>query len=153
MIEGGCLCGAVRFAFEAPTGDFELCHCSRCRRATGSAFAAGLWVESRGFRLLRGREQVRRYEAPLLKGPPPYRAFFCAVCGSPLPDPEPELRFVEVPAGLLDGNPGVRPDKHLFFGPAAPWYAVQDELPQLDEKAITAYRMEHWFGRPAGKKP
>ena len=42
MIKGSCLCGGVKFEIRGSKGPFELCHCNRCRKATGSAFAAGL---------------------------------------------------------------------------------------------------------------
>ena len=42
MMQGGCLCGAVRFELDRAVGPFELCHCNRCRKTTGSAYAAGL---------------------------------------------------------------------------------------------------------------
>ena len=44
MIQGGCLCGGVRFEIDRAVGPFELCHCRRCRKASGSAFMAGIGV-------------------------------------------------------------------------------------------------------------
>ncbi len=90
MITGGCLCGGVRFEIKRAVGPFELCHCSRCRKASGSAFAAGVGVRTEDFRLLNGKELIKSYEAPILRNPPPYRTSFCTRCGSPVPDPEPE---------------------------------------------------------------
>jgi len=40
MIPGSCLCGGVRFAIAKAVGPFELCHCRRCRKSSGSAWAA-----------------------------------------------------------------------------------------------------------------
>ena len=48
-IAGSCLCGGVRFEIAKALGPFELCHCSRCRKASGSAFAAMLGVRSSDF--------------------------------------------------------------------------------------------------------
>ena len=45
-IRGACLCGGVRFEVERAAGPFELCHCSRCRKVSGSAFVAGLGVRA-----------------------------------------------------------------------------------------------------------
>ena len=50
MIQGSCLCGGVKFEITRAVGPFELCHCSRCRKASGSAFAAGLGVLREDFR-------------------------------------------------------------------------------------------------------
>ena len=39
-ITGSCLCGGVRFEVDRVVGPFELCHCNRCRKVSGSAFTA-----------------------------------------------------------------------------------------------------------------
>src|SRR5262245_26517499 len=142
MIAGSCLCGGVRFEIEEAVGPFELCHCGRCRKASGSAFAAMLGVRTADFRLLDGRDLIVRYEAPLLHAPPPYRVSFCGRCGSPVPDPAPDAEWFEIPAGLLDGDPGLRPDKHIFVERKAPWDEIGDGLPQLDEAALRATRRQ-----------
>ena len=140
MIEGSCLCGGVRFKIEEAVGPFELCHCSRCRKVSGSAFAAMLGVRTRGFRFVRGQDLIATYEAPLLETPPPYRASFCRHCGSPVPNPEPAAEWFEVPAGLLEGDPELRPDKHIFVERRAPWYEIADSLPQFDSSRLRALR-------------
>ena len=140
MIPGSCLCGGVRFEIVRTAGPFELCHCSRCRKASGSAFVAGLGVEVRDFRLLSGAELIRRYEAPILERPPAYRVAFCSRCGSPVPDPPPGATWFEVPAGLLDADPGLQPDKHIFVEHKAPWHDIADSLPQLDKQQLIALR-------------
>lgn len=147
MIAGSCLCGGVRIEVAQPEGPFELCHCSRCRKASGTAFAAGIWVRIEALRWRSGRDLVRSYAAPVRESPPPYRTFFCGTCGSPLPDPDPGFPWVEVPAGMLDGDPGLRPDKHLVIGPPAPWYEIRDALPRMDRDQITADRIARWLPR------
>lgn len=94
MIRGGCLCGGVRFEIARARGPFELCHCTRCRKASGSAFVPWLWALREDFRLLQGEELIRRYEAPLRDKPPPYRTSFCGRCGSPVPDPKSEAPWL-----------------------------------------------------------
>src|SRR5271166_2383662 len=70
MIHGSCLCGGVSFEFTKAAGPFELCHCTRCRKVTGSAFFSGLYVRVEDFRLVEGRELITSYEAPILREPP-----------------------------------------------------------------------------------
>lgn len=139
-IHGSCLCGGVRFEIARAVGPFELCHCSRCRKASGSAFVAGVGVRSEDFRLLDGAELIRRFEAPLRDSPPAYRTSFCARCGSPVPDPRPGADWFEVPAGTLDDDPRVRPDRHIYVECKSEWYAIADALPQLDATALAALR-------------
>ncbi len=138
MIRGSCLCGGVRFELDRAAGPFELCHCTRCRKASGSAFVAGIYAKREDLRLLQGQDLVRTYDAPLRDTPPPYRACFCSRCGSPLPDLESRSPTLEIPAGILDDDPALRPDKHIFVEHKAPWFAIADALPQLDK--ATLYR-------------
>ena len=76
MIRGSCLCGGVQFEIAQAVGPFELCHCGRCRKFSGSAFVAGLGVMRDDFRLLQGHELIRTYEAPIRENPPAYRRCF-----------------------------------------------------------------------------
>src|SRR5688572_10937375 len=140
MIRGGCLCGSVRFEIKRAVGPFELCHCSRCRKTTGSAFAAGLGVEVADFRLLSGAELVRTCEAPVREHPPAYRVAFCSRCGSPVPDPRPGTSWFEIPAGLLDDAPELKPDKHIFVDCKSPWFDITDQLPQLTKAQVAELR-------------
>ena len=45
MIRGSCLCGSVKFEIERAAGPFELCHCARCRKVSGSAYLKGFVTE------------------------------------------------------------------------------------------------------------
>ena len=49
FVDGRCLCGAVSYRLRAIAGPLEFCHCTRCRRASGSAFMAGLGVRRDAF--------------------------------------------------------------------------------------------------------
>lgn len=147
MITGGCLCGGVRFEIERAVGPFELCHCSRCRKMSGSAFAAMLGVRTADYRLLQGADLIVRYDAPILHQPPAYRVSFCKRCGSPVPDPDPSSDplsdWFEIPAGLLDDDPELRPDKHIFVELKTPWYEITDALPQLSKRMLVEWRRRH----------
>jgi hypothetical protein len=140
MIRGSCLCGGVKFTIERAVGPFELCHCPRCRKASGSAFAAGLGVRATDFRLVAGADLIRAYEAPVLERPPAYRVTFCSRCGSPVPDPPAAAEWFEIPAGLLDGDPSLRPDKHIFVECRSAWFPIADELPQLTKPELIELR-------------
>jgi hypothetical protein len=140
MIRGSCVCGGVRFEIARAVGPFELCHCSRCRKASGSAFMAGLGVLREDFRLLEGRELIRTFDAPIREAPPAYRRCFCSRCGSPVPDATSDSPFFEIAAGLLDDDPQLRPDRHIMVDFKSPWFAIEDHLPQLDRAALDEFR-------------
>jgi hypothetical protein len=140
MIRGSCLCGGVQFELDGAVGPFELCHCSRCRKASGSAFVAGLGVRVQDFRLLSGRELIRTYEAPIREHPPAYGVAFCSHCGSPVPSPPPDATWFAVPAGVLDDDPVLRPERHIFVERKSPWFALSDSLPRLTKAELVALR-------------
>lgn len=133
---GGCLCGAVSYYAGPVTGPFELCHCTRCRRVTGSAFAAGVVVGE--VRFTAGADQVRVVELPVRESPPPYRHTFCGRCGSPVPDPNTSAGQ-EIAAGGLEQLP-VTPDRHIFTEHTASWAWTDDGLPRLTGAEIHALR-------------
>lgn len=140
MIKGSCLCGGVQFELTRATGPFELCHCNRCRKVSGSAFMAGIGVRREDFRFVRGQELVRSYDAPILETPPAYRSTFCSCCGSPVPDPTSTSEWFEIAAGLLDDDPQLRPDRHIMVEHKSAWFLIEDALPQLDRAALIALR-------------
>ncbi len=142
LLEGSCLCGGVKFEVSQIVGPFELCHCSRCRKVSGSAYMAGVYVKRNGFRFLQGLELIKSYEAPIVAKPPAYRICFCGTCGSPVPDPVGEAAVLEIPAGTLDGDPGIKPDKHIFIERKAPWDEIKDGLPQFDKVTLHELRKQ-----------
>ena len=132
-LTGTCLCAGVCFEVRGRLTPIQCCHATRCRKATGSAFAPEVAARSADFRWIRGEELVRVFEAPLLHEPPAYRRAFCRVCGSPLPVVNPGAPFVVLLAGVLNEDPEVRPFRHVFVGSKAPWFEILDELPKFLE--------------------
>jgi hypothetical protein len=127
---GSCLCGKVTYQISGPPAVFQYCHCSRCRKFTGSAFGANLIVPPEGFRWLSGEDLVGRFA---LEGARHFATSFCRSCGSSLPWLTQSGRAVVVPAGTLDSDPGVRPQQNVFFGSRARWYTEPGEIPAHDE--------------------
>jgi hypothetical protein len=141
MISGSCLCGGVRFEIHRAVGPFELCHCTRCRQVSGSAYLTWLGVRREDFRFLHGEDLIKTYERPVSESPPAYDTSFCIRCGSQVPNPsktgEP---WFEIPAGTLDDDPGIKPDKHIYIEFKAPWDRITDDLPRMTKKDTQANR-------------
>jgi hypothetical protein len=136
---GSCLYGRVAFEIDGPCTAMELCHCSRCRKAYGSAFAATFYVKRSQIRWARGEELATVYDAPMLEKPPAYRHVFCRVCGSSLPIMRHDIGIAEIPAALVDGDPGRRPAIHIFTGTGAPWFTITDTLPRFEKDARASH--------------
>jgi hypothetical protein len=127
MIKGSCLCRTIRF--EADRVEFFAhCHCSMCRKAHGAAFATFAGVPADAFRFVAGADHAKRYAS----SPGSYRSF-CPTCGSNAPTASADGRAVYVPAGLFDDDPGARPTMHMFVDSKAPWWEINDPLPQYAE--------------------
>lgn len=129
-IHGRCLCQQVTYVIRGHLGIFQYCHCSRCRKFTGSAFAANLLVAPQDFQWLSGEAHVGRYELAEAKH---FATAFCKQCGSSLPWLGKSGKAVVVPAGSLDDDPGIRPSQNIFWGSHAEWFVEPGTLPQYDE--------------------
>lgn len=125
-VRGSCLCGAVEFVADAPFLKFVNCHCSRCRKATGSPHASNAVVLPAAFRWLRGERNVGRYDLPTARS---FATSFCRTCGSPLPHTTRSGREVIVPAGSFDEDPQVQPSQNVCWSSRAPWYRHGGDLP------------------------
>lgn len=129
MIRGSCHCGGIAFECPGRIVRFSNCHCDDCRKVSGAAFNSALVVESAGFRITRGEGLLTAYES----SPGKHRCF-CRVCGSPVVTrmkSKPEILILR--AGVVDGDPGARPQMHIWVSAKAPWHEILDALPQYPE--------------------
>lgn len=118
-VTGACLCGSVKFAIRPPYSAFRYCHCSRCRKASGSAHASNLFVPRAQFEWLQGEPSIKRFD---VREAQRFSVWFCGECGCRVPHNVRTRDDVLVPAGLLDGDPGVKPECSIFWASKAPWY-------------------------------
>jgi hypothetical protein len=125
---GSCLCGAVRFEVEGSFERFFLCHCSFCRRDTGSAHAANLFSNTAKLTWLTGASQVTTYNLPSSR----HAKSFCATCGSALPRLHAGTTSLIVPAGSLETPVTIRPDAHIFVASRADWDRELETVPMVD---------------------
>ena len=134
MIKGSCLCGGVTYEIDAdPTRAYN-CHCSRCRKARGAAFASNVFFPIDSLQFTKGEDLVASYKVPdALR----FTNVFCRVCGSCLPFRNHARGAVLVPMGSLDGDPDCKIESHIFVGSKAPWYEIGDDLPQFEEYAAS----------------
>lgn len=128
MTDGSCQCGTVKFQVSGEFERFMLCHCSRCRKDTGSAHAANLFSRSATIAWLSGHDNVRTYRIPGTR----HERAFCATCGAALPRVAMNGALLVVPAGSLDSAVDIRPEAHIFFASRADWDDGLDAVPKMD---------------------
>ena len=127
QLAGSCLCGAVRYRVEDDFAYAFNCHCSQCRRATGSAFKPFAGV-------LRGKLVVTEGSDTLLRyGDDTTHDVHCGKCGSLLYSDIGTGPYVHVTLGTLIDTPARGPTAHIFVGSKAPWHEITDGLPQHRE--------------------
>ena len=124
---GSCLCGAVAFDVAGSIAGVGSCHCSKCRKVSGTAGNAQFIVRTARFRWLRGEDRIVKFKLPSGWG-----GSRCAECGSPLPDSYDGERMW-VPAGLMDDVLGTRIVQHIFCGSRADWDREAPDAKRYEE--------------------
>ncbi len=128
MITGRCECGSVQYQVDGEINDFSHCHCSKCRRLHGAAFATYAGVVLNQFSYLSGQQDLARYSSSH-----DHIRVFCRICGSNILvdlDFEPEAVYLAM--GTVDGDPKCPPAYHIFVGSKAPWYKFDDSSVRHD---------------------
>lgn len=123
-VTGSCLCGKVRYEVAGELLFSGNCHCSRCRKSHGAAYATWGIINPDQFRWTAGEDSLSAYES----SPRRFRCF-CRHCGSPLASRHNE-NVEEIVLATVDGDPGSRPREHIFVASKAPWHDITDTLPQ-----------------------
>ena len=125
-LKGSCLCGAVKYEVTGEPKRFYYCHCSRCRKATGTGHAANLFLQPGTLRWLAGRERVVEYKVPEAVR---FTNSFCSICGSRVPRQAPGADVVMIPAGSLDDAAPIKPQAGIFADSRADWSCTDAALP------------------------
>jgi hypothetical protein len=130
-LAGKCLCGAVQYAVADEFLYAANCHCSNCRRTTGSAFKPFAGIQRERLSLTEGEDNL------LIFGDETAHDTHCKTCGSLLYSVVRDGAFVHVAMGTLVDEPTIRPTHHIFVGSKAKWFTITDDLPQHEEHAVT----------------
>jgi hypothetical protein len=126
-LAGKCFCGAVHYTVADEFLYAANCHCSGCRRTTGSAFKPFAGIERDKLEVTAGRDDL------MIFGDQEGHNAHCKACGSLLYSLVRAGAFVHVAMGTLVDDPTIRPTKHIFVGSKAPWFTITDDLPQYQE--------------------
>ncbi|CAN5167957.1 GFA family protein [soil metagenome] len=125
-MQGGCLCGRIRYRITAAPLATMVCHCDHCRKQSGSAFSVNLVVADDAFEVV-GQESV--FEDVGESGLPVHR-HFCSGCGSPirsLLDAMPGVSAVK--AGTLDDGSSLQPQLQIYGSRRQAWLDDVADIP------------------------
>jgi len=125
-LTGSCLCRAVTYEVTGEAKRFYHCHCSRCRKATGTGHASNLFLQPAALTWLSGQEHIRTFRVPEAKR---FTNQFCGICGGRLPRQPQDSDLVLIPAGSLDGEPPITPQARIFVDSRASWSCSGEDVP------------------------
>lgn len=128
-LAGSCLCGTVQYTVTGEPERFYHCHCSRCRKATGTGHASNLFVRGT-LQWNSGEKVIKCYKLPAAER---FTNTFCSECGSRLPTTIEALGMVFIPAGSLDQDPEFTPQARIFQGSRASWSCDASEIICFEE--------------------
>ncbi len=128
MYSGKCLCGAVEFEIMGEIRSIIHCHCSFCRKASGTAFATNGYVEVKDFNIAKGAETLSIYTSS-----PGKKRHFCSNCGSPIYNANSEdPTRIRIRLGAIDSDITEKPLSHNFVTSKANWEDLDANLPRYD---------------------
>lgn len=118
----------IRYEVDEPSNAMYFCHCSMCRKASGSAFATNMLVVRSSFSLVSGRSLLKWFPSSTSE-----QRYFCSQCGAPLYS-QSNLRanLLSVRCGTLADDPCIRPSEHIHVASKAPWFTILDGVPQFE---------------------
>lgn len=124
---GGCRCGLLRYELTAELGPVFNCHCRFCRQVHGAAFTTIALMPRSGLQWSAGSQEAARFETP--RGSIRH---FCGVCASPVCNLPFEEKLLCLVVSSLDAPEDVAPWAHFNIESKAPWFGIQDDLPQFE---------------------
>lgn len=127
-LSGSCLCGQIRYTAVGTPERFFHCHCSRCRKVTGTGHASNLFLKG-SLHWDQGEELIHSYKLPQAER---FANYFCSNCGSRMPVFIEAMAMVFIPAGSLDQEPEFAPQARIFQDSRAQWSCDSSELAVFD---------------------
>ena len=127
VLEGGCLCGAIRYRATATPFAADYCHCSICRKSTGSPF--GVWMDFKAGQVEWSNARPHEYASS-----EHIRRGFCRDCGTSLTyrhQGHPE--YLTISIASLDDPDAVKPTYHIHTNSQIGWLKIDDDLQRYPE--------------------
>lgn len=128
MYQGKCLCGEVHIKVNGKISDIIHCHCSLCRKNSGTAFATNGFINASDFNITSGTDNLSTFSFK-----PGRNRHFCSSCGSPVySSNEQDPSRYRIRLGILESEIAERPISHNFVSSKANWEDLDAKLPRYD---------------------
>jgi len=125
-LQGGCVCGAIRYELASSPFDCGWCHCRTCQLTSGSPAMVFASVPAGDLIWTEGASKVKSFKSSSFG-----HRTYCGECGTPFlmqVDHQPET--VDFSVATLDDPGRVKPGFHIFWSSRVPWFEPKDELPR-----------------------
>ncbi len=130
VLEGSCLCGAMRYRISGTPVSFNHCYCSRCRKSSGTGHASNIILKLDAAEWLAGQAFLGAFKVPDAER---FGTAFCKQCGSQMPRVREDAGYAVVPAGTLDSAAPLQPTDRIMWSSRADWACDDREIPTWDE--------------------
>ena len=127
-MQGNCFCGEVAFEILGEFPAIYQCHCSLCRKVSGSSANAATVVDFDQLNWLQGADLISEYSSKT-----GFKSHFCSRCGSPLPNLTRDDTAWWIPVGLLEQDDQIDLAVHLYTGSKAHWETLPQAGQHYDE--------------------
>jgi len=132
MYKGSCLCGSIQFSLDGSVTDIIHCHCSLCRKASGSAYATNGFIDAKDLKLTDRGITLTFYESSEGK-----RKYFCKTCGAPIYSSNAQSpKRYRLRLGSLDSDILERPISHNFVTSKANWENLDADLTRNEKHEL-----------------
>lgn len=129
QLHASCLCGAIHLTLPDQFDYVGNCHCSECRKFSGSDYASVGGLDGSKVTVTQGEEALTRYRKSAET-----TLAFCRNCGSSLFSEKQSSGKINLRLGILDDVPTQSPNFHIFIGSKAPWHQIGDDCPQFETR-------------------
>lgn len=128
MYSGKCLCGEISISIKGSITDIIHCHCSLCRKNSGTAYATNGFINTSDFAITSGKNSLSTFSFK-----PGRNRHFCTKCGSPVySSNESDPQRLRIRLGILDSDISEKPISHNFVSSKANWEDLDADLPRYD---------------------
>lgn len=128
-IEGGCYCGALRYAAEGEPIFKGQCHCRECQYITGGHPNVAMGMPEAGFRYTRGTP--KKFSRSDLANP--VTREFCAECGTHIGTRAPSA------PGIFILKVGTLDDPAIYEGPESAIFTIEKQSWHYIPSGIAAF--------------
>ena len=127
-VEGSCLCGEIVYEVDIDADRILNCHCTRCQKAHGAAFATVAFAKGETLKFLKGESVLQEFKTGSGS-----RAF-CSLCGSRLMAfTEDKSRYLGIVLACVDGSDDLKAAANICIETKPAWSALDSSMPSFEE--------------------